>query len=59
MIVHLDGHAILPSDMALILDYCDQAFFGKTPALDLSVMKTNVLMEDVNASPLLKELMAR
>ena len=59
MIVHLDGHAILPGDMALILDYCDQAFFGKTPALDLSVMKTNVLMEDINASPLLKELMAR
>ena len=57
MIVHLDGHAILPSDMALILDYCDQAFFGIKPTLDLSVMKTNVLLEDVNASPLLKELM--
>ena len=59
MIVHLEGHAILQSDMELILDYCDQTFFGKEPTRDLSVMKTNVLMEDVNASPLLKELMAK
>ena len=57
MIVHLEGHAILPSDMELILDYCDQAFYGQTPERDLSVMKTNVLLEDVNASPLLKQLL--
>lgn len=29
MIVHLDGHAILPSDMACILDYCDLHLRGK------------------------------
>ena len=58
MIVHLTGHAILPSDMELILDYCDQAFYGLEPARDLSVMKTNVFMEDKNASDLLKSLMA-
>lgn len=30
MIIHLDGHAILPSDMELILDYCDVHLNGKT-----------------------------
>lgn len=59
MIVHLSGHAILQSDMELILDYCDQVFYDKTPARDLSVMKTNVFMEEGNASELLKELMAK
>ena len=59
MIVHLSGHAILQSDMELILDYCDQVFYGKTPARDLSVMKTNVFMEEGNASELLKEMMAK
>ena len=29
MIVHLDGHAILPSDMVRILDYCDLHLRGK------------------------------
>ena len=58
MIIHLDGHAILQSDMALILDYCDKALYGKEPGSDLSVMKANVFTEDVNASDLLKELMA-
>lgn len=29
MIVHLDGHAILPEDLRLILDYCDAAFRGE------------------------------
>lgn len=59
MIVHLDGHAILRSDMELILDYCDQALYGIEPTRDLSVMKTNVFMEEGNASGLLQELMAR
>ena len=29
MIIHLDGHAILPSDMKQVLDYCDIHLFGK------------------------------
>ena len=29
MIIHLDGHAILPSDMEMILDYCDACLLGK------------------------------
>ncbi len=57
MIVHLNGHAILHSDMELILDYCDQAFYGIAPTHDLSVMKENVFMEEGNASDLLKRLM--
>ena len=57
MIVHLNGHAILQSDMELILDYADQVLYGKEPVRDLSVMKTNVFMEEGNASPLLKQLM--
>ena len=32
MIIHLDGHAILPSDMELILDYCDVHLRGKKRA---------------------------
>ena len=59
MIVHLSGHAILQSDMELILDYCDRAFYGKEPQRDLSVMKTNVFMEDANASELLKTMMRK
>lgn len=59
MIVHLNGHAILREDMALILDYCDQVFYGRKPTLDLSAMKTNVFMEAGNASDLLRELMGK
>ena len=59
MIVHLNGHAILQSDMELILDYADQVLYGKEPARDLSVMKTNVFMEEDNASPMLRQLMAK
>ena len=29
MIIHLDGHAILPADMEMILDYCDAHLYGK------------------------------
>ncbi len=56
MIVHLNGHAILRSDMELIIDYCNQALYGIPAQRDLSVMKTNVFMEEGNASPLLKTL---
>lgn len=49
MIVHLDGHAILESDMALILDYADQVLYGKTPARDLSVMMDNLFLPSVQA----------
>ncbi len=59
MIVHLNGHAILQEDMALILDYCDQVLYGKEPTLDLSVMKTNVFLEEVNASEELRALMSK
>ena len=47
MIIHLDGHAILPSDMNMILDYCDVHLFGKdreTVASDLSAMKGNLFL---------------
>lgn len=57
MIVHLNGHAILRSDMELIIDYCNKVFYGREPQRDLSVMKTNVFMEEGNASPLLQQLM--
>lgn len=49
MIIHLDGHAILESDMALILDYADQVLYGKEPARDLSVMKDNLFLPAVQA----------
>ncbi|MBP3648153.1 MAG: hypothetical protein J6K73_00035 [Clostridia bacterium] len=48
MIIHLDGHAILPSDMQLILDYCDVHLMGKAPEAvqsDLSQMKGNLFLE--------------
>jgi len=48
MIIHLDGHAILPSDMAYILDYCDVHLLGKDPAeaaSDFSQMKGNLFLE--------------
>ena len=48
MIIHLDGHAILPSDMEYILDYCDVHLFGRKReeiASDLSAMKGNLFLE--------------
>lgn len=48
MIIHLDGHAILPSDMQYILDYCDVHLYGKDPSevkSDLSQMKGNLFLE--------------
>ena len=59
MIVHLNGHAILQSDMELIIDYCNEVLYGIPAQRDLSVMKTNVFMEEGNASTLLKQLMAQ
>ena len=31
ILIHLDGHAILPEDMAAILDYCDVRLLGRDP----------------------------
>lgn len=59
MIVHLSGHAILQSDMELIIDYCNEALYGIPATRDLSVMKTNVFMEEANASPQLQQLMGK
>ncbi len=47
MIIHLDGHAILPSDMEYILDYCDVYLYGKkreTVSNDFSGMKGNLFL---------------
>ncbi len=49
MIVHLDGHAILPSDMEMILDYCDVHLFGRDPkevATDFSDMKGGLFLKE-------------
>ena len=49
MIIHLDGHAILRSDMELILDYCDVYLRGVSPenvAGDLSRMKGNLFLQN-------------
>ena len=49
MIIHLDGHAILQSDMQMILDYCDVHLFGKAPETvqtDLSQMKGNLFLNN-------------
>ena len=47
MIIHLDGHAILPSDMELILGYCDIHLYGRkkeTAAGSLSGMKGELFL---------------
>ena len=49
MIIHLDGHAILPSDMKAVLDYCDVHLAGKGKAAvsgKLSGMKGRFFLED-------------
>ncbi len=48
MIIHLDGHAILPSDMERILDYCDVHLSGKdrgTVSGNLSGMKGELFLK--------------
>ena len=48
MIIHLDGHAILPSDMEQILDYCDVHLLGKGRdeiKSDLSAMKGQLFLK--------------
>lgn len=48
MLIHLNGHAILPSDMQYILDYCDVHLYGKSPdevESDLTQMKGNLFLE--------------
>ena len=49
LLIHLDGHAILRSDMEYILDYCDVHLLGaprESAARDLSHMKGNLFLED-------------
>ena len=49
MIIHLDGHAILRSDMEMILDYCDVHLFGADPGsvrTDFRKMKGNLFLEE-------------
>ncbi|MBQ6515090.1 MAG: hypothetical protein IJI09_10245 [Clostridia bacterium] len=49
MIIHLDGHAILPSDMEQILDYCDVHLRGKGRdeiKSDLPAMKGQLFLKD-------------
>ena len=48
MLIHLNGHAILQSDMEYILDYCDVHLYGKSPdevTSDLTQMKGNLFLE--------------
>ncbi|MCQ2457653.1 MAG: hypothetical protein MJ142_02850 [Clostridia bacterium] len=48
MIIHPDGHAILNSDMKMILDYCDVHLRGADPAeaeTDFSLMKGNLFLQ--------------
>ena len=48
MLIHLNGHAILPSDMVYILDYCDVHLCGKAPdevESDFSQMKGNLFLQ--------------
>ena len=48
MIIHLDGHAILPSDMEQILDYCDVRLLGKHAGeirSDLAGMKGQLFLK--------------
>lgn len=44
MIIHLDGHAILPSDMQAILDYCDVSLRGMPRSVDPDGMRGNLFL---------------
>lgn len=49
MIIHLDGHAILPSDLRIMLDYCDIHLLGKSPenpSCGPDVMKGSLFLRD-------------
>ena len=48
LLIHLDGHAILPSDMEVILDYCDRHLLGKTDA-PATTMDGALFLEDNRA----------
>ena len=48
MLIHLDGHTILRSDMGYILDYCDVHLLGAPPEeirSDLARMKGNLFLQ--------------
>ena len=50
MIIHLDGHAILPGDMETILDYCDCRLLGKDRTdAGLSGMKGQLFLKENRA----------
>ena len=52
MIIHLDGHAILPSDMEIILDYCDVHLAGvprESVSSGFSQMKGNLFLQENRA----------
>ena len=49
MIIHLDGHAILHTDMEMILDYCDVCLTGKQRAdfrMLQDKMRGNLFLQD-------------
>ena len=47
ILIHLDGHAILPEDMAAILDYCDARLLGKPgTGTESTPMGAELFLED-------------
>ena len=44
LLIHLDGHAILPQDMDVILDYCDARLLGKD--VPFPSMQGQVFLQD-------------
>jgi len=44
MLIHLDGHAILPGDLQSILAYCDERLLGR-PGLALPPMKGELFLQ--------------
>ena len=50
LLIHLDGHAILLSDMRMILDYCDKKLFGLLPeGFDEGLMKGGLFLKENRA----------
>jgi endo-1,4-beta-xylanase len=46
MVIHLDGHAILPSDLECILDYCDVHLLGKSVKTAACDMKAGFFLKE-------------
>ncbi|MBR6954689.1 MAG: hypothetical protein IKH77_06605 [Clostridia bacterium] len=49
LLLHLDGHALLPTDMEAILDYCDSRLLGREPPRPLPPMDGALFLEDNRA----------